>query len=155
MLAGSVVATALSAISASMRRAWAQSDNLVATPARPATLSLATPPRTTGNIYLDLWVRSYAPPLKGAVEAVVSLGVAGSNDEAELGRFAVFPHEPFVARESSQARGYRFNASVPLSALKAGDGPLLVRVRLLPTEPNVSPEGAEMRIDRAAFSASS
>jgi hypothetical protein len=128
-----------------------QQDRRVATVEQAATLSIV-PPREPKETLLDLWIQAYTPPQRGAVEAVVSLARAGDPGEIEIGRFAVFPSEPFVATEASQRRAYRFDATAALGALKASDGPLEVRVRLEPIDPKVSPEGARLTLSKAEFS---
>jgi hypothetical protein len=128
-----------------------QQDPWVATVEQAATLPIG-PPRATTETFLDLWIQAYTPPQRGAVEAVVSLARAGGPDALEIGRFAVFPSEPFWATEASHQRAYRFDATAALAALKASDGPLEVRVRLEPIDPKVSPEGAQLTLSKAAFS---
>ena len=73
-------------------------------------------PKTPNAVLLDLYMRAYAPPRRGSVEAVVSLGPTGK--EMEIGRFAVFPSEPFLAASPREQRAYRFDASAALAAFK-------------------------------------
>ena len=120
----------------------------VATTEKAAVVPVTVPPRTSAPTYLDVWVSAFSPPQRGAVEAVVTLGAAGSG-ETEIGRFTVFPGEPFATKKDEPGRAYRFNVTAALARLPAGDGPLLVRVQLLPIDPAISPAGAEMKIDRA------
>jgi hypothetical protein len=138
-------------VSLTVLPATGQRDRLVATVEQAATLSIV-PPRDMRETFLDLWIQAYTPPQRGAVEAVVSLARAGGTGEIEIGRFAIFPSEPFWATEASQQRAYRFDATAALAALKAGDGPLEVRVRLEPIAPKVSPEGAQLTLSKAEFS---
>jgi hypothetical protein len=134
---------ALAACMALTEEAAAEAANLAATPEKPAAVSL---PATRGPnaVLLDLYMRAYAPPRRGSVEAVVSLGPTGK--EMEIGRFAVFPSEPFLAASPREQRAYRFDASAALAAFK--DQPLLVQVRLVPTDEAISPEGARLTLSR-------
>jgi len=128
-----------------------QPDRRVATVGQAATLAL-DPPRDATETFLDLWVQAYTPPPRGAVEAVVALARAGGPGAVEVGRFAVFPAEPFWAPEAAHQRAYRFDATAALAALQAGAGPLEVRVRLEPIDPKISPAGARLTLGKAAFS---
>ena len=83
------------------------------------------------------------------VEAVVALGPTGK--EMEIGRFAVFPSEPFVAASPRELRAYRFDASAALAAFK--DQPLLVQLRLVQTDEAISPEGAKLTLSRVEITA--
>jgi len=148
-VAGAVFAAALAALLSMMTRGAAQTMNLVATPDKAATVQIARP-RTSAGTFLDLWVRAYTPPPRGAVEAVVTLTAGGH--EVEIGRFAVFPSEPFFATQAWQQRAYRFDATAALAALKDHDGPLVVQVRLVPIDAGVSPEGAQLTISKVELS---
>lgn len=128
-----------------------QTARLVATLEKTATLSIV-PPRTMMETFLDLWIQAYTPPRRGAVEAVVLLAAASGSQAIEIGRFAVFPSKSFFATKVSQQRAYRFDATATLAALKAGDGPLEVRVRLEPIDTKMSPEGAQLTLSKAEFS---
>ena len=148
-VASVVCATALVAVLSMMTRGAAQTMNLVATPDKAATVQIVRP-RTSAGTFLDLWVRAYTPPRRGAVEAVVTLTAGGS--EMEIGRFAVFPSEPFFATEAWQQRAYRFDATAALTAFKAGDDSLVVQVRLVPIDAGVSPEGAQLTLSKVELS---
>jgi hypothetical protein len=128
-----------------------QPDSLVVTPTQVVGLPLLPPPRRTG-VFLDVWIQAYTPPQRGAVEAVVSLAVPRSDRAIEVGRFAVFPSQPFRANEASQQRVYRFAASAALAALPTQDTPLEVHVRREPLEAGVAPEGAQLTLGKAAWS---
>ena len=131
------------AVPMTTNRAGAQAENADATPERAASMPVAAPAQ--GGNFLDIYVRAYTPPDRGAVEAVVTLGPAGS--EIEIGRFAVFPSAPFLATTAEQQRAYRFEAT---AALKAAEGkPLLAQVRLLPTDPKISAAGARLSLGKA------
>jgi hypothetical protein len=120
-----------------------QAANLVAMPGKPASLPLPAT-RAPNAVLLDLFVRAYTPPRRGAVEAVVSLGPTGS--EMEIGRFAVFPSEPFLAASPDQQRAYRFDASAAFAAFQ--NRPLTVQVQLVPTDEKIAPEGAKLTLSR-------
>lgn len=138
-----MIAIALAALPGFMRRAAAQTSSLIAAPEKPATVPI-TPARGAAGSFLDLYVRSYSPPRRGAVEAVVTLGPAGN--EIEIGRFAVFPSEPFLATNPAEQRAYRFDATAALAAYQGR--PLVGQVRLLPVDPAISAEGAQLGLSR-------
>jgi hypothetical protein len=129
-------------------------DALTATLQRAAVLPIARP-RNPNEVYLDLWVKAYTPPRRGAVEAIVTVGPARQKAQIEVGRFAVFPSEPFIATEASQQRAYRFNASAALGALKTEDTDLTIRVALVSLIETAPAEGAQLVLAKAAFSESS
>ena len=126
-----------------MRRSAAAAANLVATPQQPAVVPLAAN-AAAGAELLDIHVRAFTPPRRGSVEAVVSLGPAGK--EIEVGRFAVFPSEAFRAAKAADQRTFRLNAGAALSASRGA--PLVVQLRLVPTDDKISAEGASLTIDR-------
>jgi hypothetical protein len=123
--------------------AAAESANLAATPDKPASVPLPAT-RAPNAVLLDLYVRAYTPPRRGAVEAVVSLGPSGT--EMEIGRFAVFPSEPFQAASPNEQRAYRFDASATFAAFQ--NRPLTVQVRLVPTDAKIPPDGAKLTLSR-------
>jgi hypothetical protein len=136
---------ALAAVVLMTTRGVAQTMHLVATPDKAATVPMTWPHKSAGT-FLDLWVQAYTPPQRGAVEAVVTL-TADSN-EMEIGRFAVFPSEPFFATKARQQRAYRFDATAALAAFNTDDGPLVVQVRLVPIDAGVSPGGAQLTLSK-------
>jgi hypothetical protein len=125
------------------RNAAAQTANLVGTADAPAVVPLPAN-RAPDAVLLDLYVRSYTPPRRGSVEAVVSLGPRGN--EMEIGRFAVFPSEPFFAANPTELRAYRFDASAAFLAFQGR--PLAVQMRLVPTDEKISAEGAKLTLSR-------
>jgi hypothetical protein len=131
----------------SVPAAVAQPGETIATLSRPASVPVRTQAGASSDRVLQLWIRSYTPPRRGAVEVAVSLARDGR--EVEVGRFAVFPSEPFVARTPARERGYAFDASAALAALAGAAGELTSRVRLLPIEPGQAPEGASLTVSRA------
>jgi hypothetical protein len=128
---------------APMNKAAAEATNLAAAPDKPALVPLPSA-RAPNAVLLDLFVRAYAPPRRGSVEAVVALGPTGK--EMEIGRFAVFPSEPFLAASPREQRAYRFDASAAFAAFQ--NQPLFVQVRLVPTDAAISPEGAKLTLSR-------
>jgi hypothetical protein len=119
----------------------------IATLSRTASIPVRIHPGATSNPILQLWVRSYTPPRRGAVEAAVSL--ARGDKEIEVGRFTVFPSEPFSASGAGQERAYMFDARGGLASLASMQGELTSRVRLEPIESGVTPDQAELEISRA------
>ena len=136
-------AAAVAACIAMTEEAAAEAANLVATPEKPALVPLPAT-RAPNAVLLDLYMRAYAPPRRGSVEGVVSLGATGK--EMEIGRFAVFPSEPFLAASPREQRAYRFDASAAFAAFQ--NQPLFVQVRLVPTDAAISPEGAKLTLSR-------
>jgi hypothetical protein len=125
----------------------ARAAEIIAMPDKVAVLALPAPPRTSGAIYLDLRISAYTPPLRGAVDAVVVL--AGGGRETEIGRVTVFPNQAFTAKDGEPGRSYRFNVTSALAGSAAG--PLELRVRLVPIDPNAPIVGAQMTIGGAEF----
>ena len=150
LIACVAAAAALALGATSATRAFAQSGNLTATPERIATLTIP-PPRSPADIFLDLYLKAYVPPRKGAVEAVVSIEPAGGGG-VEIGRFTVFPAEPFIVTEPRQQRAYRFDASAAIRTLKPSETAVTVSVALLPLDTKISPQGAELTLSKAEFS---
>jgi hypothetical protein len=151
-------AAALAAFAVAMPRgnpgtmsAFAQDANAVVTTERAATLTIPRP-SDPASVFLDLWVNAYTPPTRGAVEAVVSVGPADRRAPVEVGRFSVFPSEPFTASEGRKQRAYRFNAGAALEALKAGDDALTVHIEMISLIDKVSAAGAKLTISKVAFS---
>ena len=131
-------------------QARAQNGDATATLESAATLTLPRP-TDPAAVYLDLWVKAYTPPSRGAVEAVVSLAPAGRDAAVEIGRFAVFPSEPFIATEARDQRAYRFNATAALHALKAGDDTLTLRIAMVSLIDAIPAQGAKLVLGKAAF----
>ena len=110
-----------------------------ATPGRAVTLPLAAP-AGAGDTLLELRVSAYTPPRSGGVEAVVTLRRGGR--AVEVGRFAVFPAEPFGP--AGAARTWVFDIGVARATL--GAGPLGVTVRLVPFDAAVGAPGATLTV---------
>jgi hypothetical protein len=128
-------------------RLRAQESPIVATLQREARLPVRVQPGAMGDPVLHVWIRSYTPPRRGAVEAVVSL-VSGDR-EIEVGRFVVFPSEPFAASATREERGYSFDAREAVNRLGRDAAPLIARIRLAPLDPAIPTEGGETTLSRA------
>ncbi|MBI3705140.1 MAG: hypothetical protein HY244_15140 [Rhizobiales bacterium] len=146
--AAALAALALSIFGATSLRA--QDAEATSTIERAATLTVPRP-TSPDEVYLDLWVKAYTPPSRGAIEAVVSIGPAGHDAAIEVGRFAVFPSEPFIATEVSRQRAYRFNAAAALRTLKANDKSITLRVTLVSLIADIPAEGAKLLLGKATF----
>jgi len=129
--------------------AMAQTPNAVATPGRAATLQVATP-ASPADVFLDVYLKSYRPPPKGAVEAVVSIGTSGG--DIEVGRISIFPAEAFTVTSPRDQRAYRFDASTALEKIASGAANLTVKVTLVSEDGKTAPPGAELAVDKIAFS---
>jgi hypothetical protein len=140
---GAALAAALAVQTPVTAPAAAQATNLTAVPDRAAAIPVPAS-RAANAVLLDFYVRAFRPPRRGAVEAIVSLGPTGS--EMEIGRFAVFPSEPFLADNPKEQRAYRFDASAALGAYRGQ--PLVAQIRLVPTDDKISPEGAQLTLSR-------
>jgi hypothetical protein len=81
------------------------------------------------------------------VEVAISLVRGGK--EIEVGRFTVFPSEPFTASSATRERGYIFDAGEALASLASTQGELTSRVRLQPIEPGVTIDNAELAVSHA------
>jgi hypothetical protein len=134
-----------------MARSDARIDGLSLLQGGAAALTIPRP-RNPAEVFLDLWVKAYTPPSRGAVEAVASVGSATRKTAIEVGRFAVFPSEPFFATEGRRQRAYRFNATEALRALGAGDDALIVRVEMVSLIENIPAQGAELVFSKAELS---
>jgi hypothetical protein len=135
---------------ASALPAVAQDDNLTATPERAATLTILRP-RSAADIFLDVWIKAYTPPLSGAVDAVVKAGPVGGQP-VEIGRISIFPSQPFNATEAREQRAYRFDATALLRRLEPNDAAIVVSVALIPMDEKFSPQGARIMLGKAEFS---
>jgi hypothetical protein len=121
-----------------------------ATPGRTAIVPLPAPQRTGGPIYLDVRISAYRPPARGSVDAALAIGNA--TRETEIGRVTIFPNQAFTAGGGESPRSYRFNVTSALAAFPAG-APLELRMRLVPIDPQVPIEGAQMTLGGAEFHA--
>jgi len=142
-----IIGAALAFAQPQIVRTETQSTNLVATVERPAIVPIPAQASSAGN-FLDLFVRAYTPPQRGAVEAVVALGPA--EKQMEIGRFAVFPAEPFFATTPAEQRAYRFDATAALSAFKGR--PIFAQVRLVPIDSDIPATGAQLTLARIQIS---
>jgi hypothetical protein len=125
----------------------AQESHTVATMQREARLPIRVQAGAKADPILHIWIKSYTPPRRGGVEGVVSL--LSADKEAEVGRFVVFPSEPFVASDVRQERGYSFDAREALERLGGDTAALIARIRLAPLDPAIPTEGGEITLSRA------
>jgi hypothetical protein len=125
----------------------AQESQTVATLQREARLPVRVQAGAKSDPILHISIRSYTPPRRGGVEGVVSL--LSGDKEAEVGRFVVFPSEPFVASDVRQERGYSFDAREALDRMGGDTEALTARVRLAPLDLKIPVEGGELTLARA------
>jgi hypothetical protein len=124
---------------------------LTATTEAPGTMLLDRP-TATGSTLLDINVRAFTPPPSGAVGAVVSLEENKEGGrEVEVGGFTIFPAKRFEATKPEDERGFRLNATQALAELGAGDGPVKIKVKLVPLRQGESVERAELILGSAQF----
>jgi hypothetical protein len=142
-VSGAALAAALAVLPLMIGPAAAQPTNLTAVPDKPAALPVPAS-RAANAVLLDFYMSAYTPPRRGAVEAVVTLGPTGS--EMEIGRFTVYPSEPFLAACPNEQRAYRFDASAALAAYQGQ--PLVAQIRLVPMDDKLSSEGAQLKLSR-------
>jgi hypothetical protein len=78
-------------------------------PGRPLPFhEVSTPPDRKGpQVTIILPVVAYVPPANGTVQVIVRAAAAGGV-LAEIGRFGIFPDEPFTATTVDKARRYQF-----------------------------------------------
>jgi len=146
-----VAVIAFAAVSSEMKQASGQSADVVATPAKPARIVVAAPPQASSGMFLDVGVRAYTPPRRGTVEAVVTLSAGAAAAEQEIGRFSIFPDEPFLADDVRQQQTFRLDATAALAASKSTTGPLEVKVHLAPLDPAISSSDATLTVGRVVF----
>lgn len=134
-----------------MKKALGQKAGTVATPAKAAKVWVVPPLKAGSGTFLDIGVRAYTPPHRGAVEAVVVVRPGGDGPGQEVGRFSIFPDEPFGTADSRQERTYRLDATAALTALGHTNGRIEVEVRLVPLDPGVSSIDATLTVGQVAF----
>lgn len=142
---------AWAAASSEMKRAYGQDGDPIATPARAAKVWVAVPLQAGSGTFLDIGVRAYRPPRRGAVEAVVAVRAGDGGPGQEVGRFSIFPNEPFGADDARRARTYRLDATAALAALGPTNGRIEVEVRLVPLDPGVSSIDATLTLGQVTF----
>lgn len=139
LLAATIVASGFWVVSPS----FAQHSGKTATAEQPAEATVTVPTTGTGAL-LDVGVRTFRPPTSGTVDFTVTLS-GDTGTEQEVGRFSMFPVQPFDAANASEERTFRFDASRALSAVKS-DGPIKVRIKIVPMDAQPSPSGAALTI---------
>lgn len=101
---------------------------------------------TQGASLLEVSVAEYAPPKGGTAEAVVTLATA--KGVREVGRFSIFPDEPFDAAKSGLPR--RFNIRIPKGVEISPGEAVTASVRLASTE-NRRLEGGRLVVREVRF----
>jgi hypothetical protein len=104
------------------------------------------------DAYLDLNVRAFKPPRRGAVEAVVTLveNKAGGR-EVDVGTFTISPAKKFEAKNPDDERGFRLDATQALAGLGADGTAVTVKVRLAPLLEGQSAAGARLTLGKVQF----
>ena len=122
-----------------------------ATAKAPATLLIDR--QAPGNdAFLDLNVRAFKPPRRGAVEAVVTLEENKEGGrEVDVGTFAIFPAKKFEAKKPDDERGFRLDATRALIDLGTDDTAVKVKVRLAPLHEGQTAHGAKLTLGKVQF----
>src|SRR5262249_32725710 len=114
----------------------------------PATIFVERP-SGGGDVVLDLSVRAFRPPWRGAAEARVSLKESKEGGrEAEVGSFTIFPARAFQAGKPEDERGFRLDATQALAELGTGSDPVGVKVRLASLRRGRSVAGAKLTLGK-------
>jgi hypothetical protein len=122
-----------------------------ATDKGPATLLVDSQAAGSGA-FLDLNVRAFTPPKRGAVEAVVTLEEnKDGGREVELGSFTIFPAKKFAAKKPDDERAFRLDATEALADLGADNAAVKVKVRLAPLHEGKSATGAKLTLGKVQF----
>ncbi len=122
-----------------------------ATDKGPATLLVDWQAAGSGA-FLDLNVRAFTPPKRGAVEAVVTLEEnKDGGREVELGSFTIFPAKKFAAKKPDDERAFRLDATEALADLGADNATVKVKVRLAPLHEGKSATGAKLTLGKVQF----
>lgn len=123
----------------------AEGDQLLATMASPAVITLTPPGRGQDQpARVVINVMGFRPPLDGSlVEAVVKAQRVGTDKEQEIGRFGIFPNAEYKAADPSQAQRFSFALTREL----ASGGPVKVKVELVPVRGKG--EGARLEVGGA------
>lgn len=124
---------------------------VTATARVPATLVVE---RQAGgaDVLLDIAIRGFRPPRRGAVEAVVTLSEnkAGGR-EVDVGAFTIFPAKKFRAAKPEDERGFRLDAAQALASLGVDSTAVKVKVRLAPLRDGQSAAGARLTLGKVQF----
>jgi hypothetical protein len=122
-----------------------------ATAKAPATLLIDR--QAAGNdVFLDLNVRAFKPPRRGAVEAVVTLEENKEGGrKVDVGTFAIFPAKKFEAKKPDDERGFRLDATQALTDLGADHTAVKVKVRLAPLHEGQTAHGAKLTLGKVQF----
>jgi hypothetical protein len=124
---------------------------VTATAKAPATLLIDR--QAPGNdAFLDLNVRAFKPPKRGAVEAVVTLEENKEGGrEVDVGTFAIFPAKKFEAKKPDDERGFRLDATRALTDLGTDRTAVKVKVRLAPLHEGQTAHGAKLTLGKVQF----
>jgi hypothetical protein len=116
---------------------------MVATLEKPAVTQVLVP-HGRRPAFVDVHVSAYVPSRGGPVDALVTLS-GRSGPEREVGRFSVFPAERFTARDPSEERTFRLDASKALKSASSEES-VRVTVRLVAVDPARPPVDARLTI---------
>jgi hypothetical protein len=127
-----VLASALAAL-APMRAEAAEGDQLLATPEKPAVVTVARPAatesKTRGNPAIHVQVTGYQPPAGGGSVLIDVKAEQPGGAERDIGKFGLSLDRPFTASESSRAQTFRLRLPPDL----AGTEPLRLKVYVVPS----------------------
>lgn len=119
-----------------------------ATARGPATLLLDRQAEKN-EAFLDLNVRAFTPPKRGAVTAIVTLEEnKDGGREVELGSFTIFPARKFEAKKAGDERAFRLDATQALADLGADAAAVKVKIRLAPLHEGQSTQGAKLTLGK-------
>jgi hypothetical protein len=119
-----------------------------ATAKAPATL-LIDRQAAGKDVFLDLNVRAFKPPRRGAVEAVVTLEEnKDGGRKGDVGAFSIFPAKKFEARKPGDERRFRLDATQALANLGGDNAAVKVKVRLAPLHAGRSARGAKLTLGK-------
>jgi hypothetical protein len=124
----------------------------VATAETPAILQIGAIPAVPpgGRRRLELTLLGFTPPVVGAVSAAVRLG--DGSKRVEVGRFSLYPADPFEARSEEEARRFQFDLTTALPA--NGADSWNIEIRLEPLQAGQLMTGARMRFGTARITIS-
>jgi hypothetical protein len=123
---------------------------IVAVPGKPAALTATLSPdsgqaKADGRVFLTVAVAAYAPPPKGALEAIVKVATPADPTKREIGRFGVFPNAAFNTEKIGKPQRFRFE--VPTCKADETTCTLNIEIEVVSTVAESS--GAQMIISDA------
>jgi hypothetical protein len=109
--------------------------NSVATPERPAVVSVQSQPATgleasQQRKTMTVDVLGFNPPEKGSVQAIVKVETGTAEGEKEIGRFGLFPNAQFKADTPEDAQ--RFSFTLDEATAKSVEKAAKVKIDLKP-----------------------